>query len=173
MLYGLINNQGSTKQKYTSGNDRYRGWFDPWGNGGLGIESPSPELLPTVPNLPRQSQSSHSQNWDYILYIYTYIYNNTYYIVNPKQNGKVDPYSISGESLFYLFWWVIVYIYCNIYIYIPIWTIHDFIWNGRRASSMRFGNGWCMLVRWVTCCTTFWVCCPRSRAITVRTVGQL
>jgi hypothetical protein len=108
-----------------------------------------------------------------IFYIYTYIYNNTYYIVNPKQNGKVDPYSISGESLFYLFWWVIVYIYCNIYIYIPIWTIHDFIWNGRRASSMRFGNGWCMLVRWVTCCTTFWVCCPRSRAITVRTVGQL
>jgi hypothetical protein len=39
-----------------------------------------------------------------IFYIYTYIYNNTYYIVNPKQNGKVDPYSISGESLFYLFW---------------------------------------------------------------------
>ena len=109
----------------------------------------------------------------FYIYIYTYIYNNTYYIVNPKQNGKVDPYSISGESLFYLFWWVIVYIYCNIYIYIPIWTIHDFIWNGRRASSMRFGNGWCMLVRWVTCCTTFWVCCPRSRAITVRTVGQL
>ena len=40
----------------------------------------------------------------FYLYIYTYIYSNTCYIVNPKQNGKVDPYSISGELLFFLLW---------------------------------------------------------------------